>query len=227
MPGSSYIIISMLDELRKIDIFKDLPLPVLEKILSVARVQEIPASGILFQEQDVDVPVYFVLKGAVRVFRTSAGGREQNLTVLYPGDAFNLSVAFFPQGFSPASAVAVGAVRLMRISRDVFPKIVLGSPELSLAVLRELSIKLGQLTELVYDLSLRDVRSRLAKFLLTQHGLPGESIRWTHDRIAAQIGTSREVVSRLLRVFIQEAWIRMDRHRIIIADEDALKELTE
>lgn len=217
----------MLDELRKIDIFNELPLPVLEKILSVARVQEIPASGILFQEQDIDTPVYFVIKGAVRIFRTSAGGREQNLTVLYPGDAFNLPAAFFPQGFSPASAVAIGAVRLMRIPRDDFRKIVLESSDLSLAVLRELSIKLGQLTELVYDLSLRDVRSRLAKFLLAQHGLPEKSIRWTHDRIAAQIGTSREVVSRLLRVFVQEGWIRMDRHRIIVSNADALNELAE
>lgn len=217
----------MLDDLRKIEIFKDLPLPVLEKIISVAWVEEISSSGMLFQEQDADTPVYFVLKGIVRIFRTSAGGKEQNLTVLYPGDAFNLPGAFHPQGYAPASAVVVGAARLMCISRDDFRKIVSDNPALFTAVLRELSIKLEQLTEMVYDLSLRDVRSRLAKFLLSQHGLPVKPIRWTHERIAAQIGTSREVVSRLLRIFVHEEWIRMDRHRIIIVNEVALEELAE
>ena len=66
---------------------------------------------------------------------------------------------------------------------------------------------------------------RLARFLLAhaQADAEGETLlRWTHHEIAAQIGTVREVVSRALRAFVKEGVIEMQRHRIVIADLEAL-----
>lgn len=178
---------------------------------------------LIMLEGDADAPAFFVLSGAVRIFRTSLDGREQILISLAAGDAFNMPAAFVERGLAPASAAAVSPVRVLSIENAVLRHVVSQTPEIALAVLRDLALKLYHLTDLSYDLGLRSVRARLARFLLAQaqrqEAAPG---RWTHQEIAARIGTVREVVSRTLRVLTQEGLIRIERHQIVILDPEAL-----
>jgi CRP/FNR family transcriptional regulator len=120
--------------------------------------------------------------------------------------------------------VAVGPVELLSISCSDFSRIVGETPEIAQAVLRDFSQKLIHLTNLTHDLGLRTVRARLARFLLG-HGSAegGPPVRWTHQEIAAQIGTVREVVSRTMRSFVKEGLIRVERHRILVVDREALE----
>jgi CRP/FNR family transcriptional regulator len=91
-----------------------------------------------------------------------------------------------------------------------------------------MAIKVHHLTGLTHDLGLLSVRARLAGFLLShgqsQAGAPSPSahVRWTHQEIAAQIGTVREVVSRTMRAFVREGMIGLERHRILVLDREAL-----
>lgn len=214
-------------EIPHIEIFKNLSAPSLEKLQSVSRFIEKSAGEFIFQEQDPDTPVCFVIKGGVRVFKTGGDGKEQNLAIFNEGEVFNLPTAFFAERLAPASASAICKSRIMTISQQDFHRVVTGNPEIALAVLGDLSAKLEHLAALVHDLSLKDVRARLAKFLLEQHLSPDQSMKWTHEKIAAQIGTSREVVTRLLKVFTREGWLEINRHRIEIIKPATLKKIAD
>ncbi len=211
-------------DLDQIALFSGLGAAAQRHVLAVAAVRDYEDGQLILLEGSRDASVFFVLSGTVRVFRTSLEGREQNLIQLHSGDALNMPSAFAEPGDAPASAMARGEVELLSIPRAEFRYIVSQTPEIALAVLRDLSQKLYHLTELSRDLGLRTVRSRLARFLL-DHTRPMDDvpIRWTHQEIAAQIGTVREVVSRTLRSFADDGLIEMQRHRIVVRDAAALR----
>jgi CRP/FNR family transcriptional regulator len=188
-------------------------------------------------EGEPDAPVFVVREGSVRVFRTSLEGREQTLILLGAGAAINVPMAFLSTGrfaaaqgkpAAPASAVALSPVELAVVSRSDFCRTVIHTPALALVVLRDLAFKISHLTDLSRDLGLLSVRARLAGFLLSRGqsqgdpSAPSTHVRWTHQEIANQIGTVREVVSRTMRAFVKEGLIKLDRHRIVILDRDAL-----
>lgn len=185
-------------------------------------VREYSTGQIIMEEGDLDKPVFFILEGSVRAYRTNLDGRQQTLTYLTTGSGFNIPAAFSASHKAPASAEATTPVKSLEISQVDFSHIVSETPEISLAVLSDLSNRLEYFSDLVHDVSLRSVRSRLARFLLEQSHLTDRP-NWTQEEIAMQIGTSREVVSRALRSLIQEGLIKTDRQRILIIDEAALK----
>jgi CRP/FNR family cyclic AMP-dependent transcriptional regulator len=217
-----------LQDLEQIALFSELSSAALHRVLAVASSRSYDDGQVILLEGDRNAPVFFVLHGAVRVFRTSLEGREQNLIHLQAGDALNMPAAFAEADGAPASAMARGHVELISIARPGFRSITSQTPEIALAVLRDLSEKLYHLTELSRDLGLHTVRSRLARFLLAHaRSEDGAPIRWTHQEIAAQIGTVREVVGRTLRSFVEDGLVEMQRHRIVVRDAQALARETE
>lgn len=212
-----------LQDLKKIHLLAQLPENVLRQ-MATAVVPMHCDDGQMINLDDDQGAVYFVVKGMVRAFRSSLSGREQNLLHLKAGDAFNIPQAFSNQESPLISAVAIGEVQLMKIPFTSFQHIISRNPEAALAVLRDLSNKLVHLTQLTHDLSLRNVRARLARFLLDQSRAAVPSgIQWTQQEIAAQIGSVREVISRTMRSFVRDGLIRLDRQHIEILDEKALK----
>ncbi len=212
-----------MSELDRIDILADVGLAARRALAAVTRTCRYDDGQMVMLEGQPDAPVFFVLEGAVRVFRTSLDGREQTLIHLGPGAAFNMPAAFDDEGGAPANAAAVGRIVLLSVSRLDFCRIAIRTPEIALAVLRDFAAKLHHLTDLTRDLGLLSVRARLARFLLTYGQVEGSTpVRWTHQEIAAQIGTVREVVSRTLRAFVKDGLIKMERHRIVVLDYDAL-----
>ncbi len=210
-------------DLRKIQLFGHLPDSALEAICAASRVVDFAPHQVVLQAGDEEAPVFCVLAGRVRVFRMNLDGREQTLITLRPGAVFNLPAAFLPSQRSPASAMAESEARLLEISLSDFRRVASQVPEVALAVLGDLSVKLQHFTTLAHDLSLLSVRARLARFLLESMDRPAdETAHWTQEEIAARIGTVREVVSRTMRAFVQEGLIRLDRQRIVIEDADTL-----
>jgi CRP/FNR family transcriptional regulator, cyclic AMP receptor protein len=207
----------------KLQLFADVSPIALQALGQVAKLAVYQDGQVIMLEEDRDAPVFFVCEGAVRVFRTNADGREQTIIHLRTEDVFNMPTAFAHSHDAPASAMAIGHVKLIEISRRDFRRVVSENAEIALAVLRDLSDKLRYFVDLTHDLSLRSVRARLARFLLrqadSQHHLP----RRTHEEIAAQIGTAREVVSRTMRAFVNEGFIKIQPHTIIILNPPALK----
>ena len=169
--------------------------------------------------------LFFVVSGAVKVFKTSAEGKEQILSIVRPGDSFN-DIAAFDDGASPASAQAMTPVVLYGITRDNVRTILQEHPRVALNTTRVLADRTRRLVELVEDLSFRHVIGRVAKILL-EHASDGTSAkpRLTQQEMAAMAGTVREVVARSLKTLEEEGAIRLERHQIMVADKEALEEM--
>jgi len=171
--------------------------------------------------------LFFVVSGVVKIFKTSAEGKEQILGIVRPGGAFN-DIPVFDDGLNVASTQAMGPVALYGIKKADFRSILQKYPQVSLNVARVLAEQVRQIVSLVEDLSFRHVISRVAKILL-EHAVNGNAppSRLTHQDIAAMAGTAREVVGRSLKVLEDEGIIRLERHRIIIVDKKALELLVQ
>jgi len=178
---------------------------------------------ILFEDEPAEA-LYFVFSGVVKVFKTSANGKEQILQLIRPGGSFN-DVPVFSGGVNLASAEALGDIVLYYIKKGDVETIQRTYPQVALNVIHVLSRQIQHLISLVEDLSFRHVTERVAKILLEYAGDGGgEKPRLTQQDMAAMIGTAREMVGRSLKTLEEDGSIRMDRNRIIITDHMALRE---
>ena len=177
---------------------------------------------LLFEDEPAET-LYFVVDGAVKVFKTSHDGKEQILQIIRPGESFN-DVPVFSGDVNLTSAEAMGKVVLNVIKKSDLETVLREFPQVSLNVIHVLSQRVRQLVSLVEDLSFRQVTGRVAKMLLEYAG-DGSSDRprLTQQEMAAMIGTAREMVGRSLKSLEEDGVIKIDRHRIIVADIDALK----
>jgi CRP-like cAMP-binding protein len=171
--------------------------------------------------------LYFVVSGVVRVFKTSLEGKEQILNIVRPGESFN-DVPIFDGAPNPATAQAMGPAVVYGIRRSNLEPMLRGRPQVALNVIRVLAAQVRNLVSLVEDLSFRRVIGRVARILLEHAGdgttpLP----RLSQQEMAGIAGTAREVVGRSLKTLEEQGAIRLDRHRIVITDKEALREIME
>jgi len=210
--------------LARVPIFSDLS-DVELKFLSDRAVARHHASGeLIFSEGDPCTGLYIVESGDVRIFKTSAGGREQVLTIEHAGSSV-AELPVFDGGNYPASASAATDSQLLFISRNDFRALCLEHPEVALKVLRMVGLRLRRLVGIIEELSFTTVRHRLAALLLRLAREAGKGsgraefkIDASNQELASQIGTVRELVSRNLSRFQAEGLIAMDGKNITIPD---------
>ncbi len=166
--------------------------------------------------------VYFIVRGAVRIRRLSLEGREHVLAYLGPGELFNL-VSALDGAPNLATVDALTNATLYTIPCKRFRRIMREHHEVALAVLERLAAEVRRLSDMVEDLALHPVRTRLARFLLAHAESTRPPRHWTHEEIATNIGTVREMVGRTLRTFADEGLVRRERGRIIVVDRERLK----
>jgi CRP-like cAMP-binding protein len=216
-----------LDLLKKIPYFSGLGPADLESIKNLVFERTAERAELIVLEDEPAASLYFVASGAVSVFSTSAEGKEQILSIVRPGESFN-DVPIFDGGPNPASARTMGPVLLYGIKRNDMEAILRNHPQIALNVTRVLAKRVRQLVSLVEDLSFRHVISRVARILLENiRGETGHGPRLTQQEMAAMAGTAREVVGRSLKALEEQGAIKLDRHRIIITDKEALQKTME
>jgi CRP-like cAMP-binding protein len=178
---------------------------------------------ILLESEPADA-LYFVVSGVVKVFKTSTEGREQILQIVRPGESFN-DTPIFDGGLNAASAQAMGPVVLYGIKNSDMGTILRTHPQVALNVIRVLAQKIRHLVSLVEDLSFKHVTARLAKILLEYagDGVGPTKPRLTQQEMAAMAGTAREMIGRSLKELEDEGVIRLEHHRIVVTDKEALK----
>ena len=177
---------------------------------------------ILVFEGEPAEAMYYVTSGVVKVFKTSADGKEQILRIIRPGDTFNDVPAL--GGVNLASAAALSVAVLYGIKKKDLETLSRDFPQVALNIIKVLSIRVQEMISLVEDLSFRHVNSRVAKILLEYAG-NGDKPRLTQQEMAAMIGTAREMVGRSFRSLEAEGAIRVERNHIIIADYVILKKI--
>lgn len=169
--------------------------------------------------------LYFLVEGVVKSFKTSSEGKEQILNIVRPGDSFN-DVPAFDGEISPCSTEAMGAITLYEIGKGDLDVMLRRYPRIALNVIAVLARRVRHLVSLVEDLSFRNVISRVARILLENAGDgAGAGKKLTQQEMAAMAGTAREVVGRSLKSLEEDGIIRLDHHKIVISDIEALKEI--
>jgi len=168
--------------------------------------------------------LYFVADGAVKAFKTSADGKEQIFRIIRPGESFN-EVPVLSGGVNPFSIETMGPVVLNGMKKKDLETVMREYPQVALNVIHVLSMRVQELISLVEDFSFRHVTGRVAKMLLEYAGHSiGEGRRLTQQEMAGMIGTAREMVGRSLKSLEDEGAIRIERNRIIVTDQQALRE---
>lgn len=213
----------MTESLRGLPLFQGLDDAAVAEISRLAQRRSYAPGQLIGLEGESCTVVYFVAQGWVRVYKVSLEGREQVLARLGLGASLYL-VPAFDGGPNPASAEALTEAILYAFRRDDFLWLVHRHPQVALTALQDLAAKLRHLTALVEDLSLRTVEGRLAKLLLKLAAETDEAPRrMTQQEMAAQLGTVREVVGRILVELERDGLIRKERHRIVIVDRLSLE----
>ncbi len=177
--------------------------------------------AIVLSEGDDNRKLYLLASGAVKIFGTSAEGKEQITALARPGDSFN-DVAAFDGGAAPAAAQALTPLVVYAISGAILLERSCRLGSLAANIVRSLAVRVRQLGALVADLSFRPVAGRLARILLEQMD-SGHTPHLTQRDMAAMAGTAREVVARALRSLEDDGVIDIQRHRIVILDRKALE----
>ena len=184
---------------------------------------------IVFSEGEPCAGMYVVESGHVRIYKSSASGREQVLNIEGPGSSV-AELPVFDGGNYPASVSAVDGATLLFVSKQDFQALCLAHPQVALKVLRVVGARLRNLVGIIEELSFTTVRHRLASFLVRQaqkgeHTAQGieVSLPASNQELAAQIGTVRELVSRNLSRLQSEGLIRMEGRSVTIPDVKALE----
>ncbi len=214
-----------MESLKNINYFSGLNAAGLDSIQKFVFERAVAGGKTILFEGEPAGAIYFVVSGLVRVFKTSADGKEQVLYLVHPGESFN-DVPVHGGEYNLASARAMGPVILYGIRKSHLAAVFREYPQVALNVIQVLSRRVEYLVSLVEDLSFRSVTNRVAKILLeyTSDGT-GQKPRLTQQDMAAMAGTVREMVGRALKTLEEEGTIRLNRQRIIITNKEALKEM--
>jgi CRP/FNR family cyclic AMP-dependent transcriptional regulator len=188
------------------------------------------AGEMVFSEGEPCTGLYVVESGQIRIFKSSAAGREQVLSIEGPGSSV-AELPVFDGGNYPASVAAIEPATLLFVSKQDFQALCLTHPQVALKVLRVVGARLRRLVGIIEELSFTTVRSRLASFLLrtaqkdgkpTPQGVQIE-LPSSNQELASQIGTVRELVSRNLSRLQSEGIIQIDGRVLVIHDPNALE----
>jgi len=200
MPAVSPI---LLNTLRHAQLFSALDERELNSLGARASLKQFTAGDFLFSEGEPCAGLFIVISGSVRIFKSSTGGREHVLSIEGPGGSI-AELPVFDGGRYPASAAAVQPSELLFLSRNDFRAICLEHPEVSLKVLEVVGGRLRRLVGIIEELSFTTVRDRLHTWLTRQARADGRTnergmvltLNESHQELASQIGTVRELVSR-------------------------------
>jgi CRP/FNR family transcriptional regulator len=205
------------------------------QLLAARTVRKIFSAGeLLFSEGEPCNGLHIISHGRVRIFKTSVNGREQVLAVNIPGESI-AEIPVFDGGPYPASAVAIEDAEIAFVSRRDFNAYCLEHPEVALKVLSVVGGRLRRLVAIIEELSFTTIRQRLIAALLklaqsegvkTARGIEFQ-LPATHQELANQLGTVRELISRNLMRLQAEGVLDVDARQIVVKDMKGLSALIE
>lgn len=218
--------------LKRIPLFAGLKEEDLRRIKAIALPKRIVKREVLFSDGEEAKGFYAILSGKVKLYKISPEGKEQILHVVSAPDAF-AEAALYLEGTYPAFAEALDDCQLLFFPKRDFIQLIEKNPQLGINMIVSLSHFLRKFVLLIEDLSLKEVSSRIAKYLLdlsiksSQEGKnPSEvELDLTKSQLASKLGTISETLSRTLAKMKSKGIIEVKKNRISILDREALEEL--
>jgi CRP/FNR family transcriptional regulator, dissimilatory nitrate respiration regulator len=216
-------------QISAIPLFQGLAAEHLKHLSSIVVEKLCRRGQVIFSEGDEGDGFYVVASGRVKVFKLSHEGKEQILHILGAGEPFGEVPVFAGEHF-PAHAEALEETRVLFFPRAAFVELIKNNPSLALNMLAMLSRRLRRFSNLIEDLSLKEVPGRLSAYLLYLSETKSRSSSLTLDiskaQLASLLGTIPETLSRILARMSSEELIESDGQRSIkIVDREGLEEL--
>lgn len=218
--------------LRRTPLLEALPEPVLATIAGFTAVHRLARGETLFWEHDPAAFLPVLLSGRLKLFRADAEGREQVLHVVRAPASFAEAAVFGP-GVFPATAQALEAGTVARVSAAELVSLLHRRPEVALAILTSFSVWMRRLVDLIDGLALRSVEERVAAYLWSAFvrsgaaSLRGASLRLEEPKhvVASLCGTAPEVLSRTFRKLEKHGVVRVEGPVVVLLDPEALATL--
>lgn len=221
-----------LEDLRRMSYFAPLSDDDARRFVAELSVRTYAPREIIMAEDEPSSGFYFLRSGKARIYRTGHDGREQTFRLVNAGDTFG-EVPVFDLGRNPATVEALENSEVVLIPSTSFVHLLQRHPVVAMELLKHFARRLRAFTELVEQISLQTVQSRLARYLYQLAREEGERAgegvvvprEITQQDLASLVGSVREVVSRTLKVMEEDGIVEVRRRDIIIRDIQALKQL--
>jgi CRP/FNR family transcriptional regulator len=198
-----------------------LPAALLQRIVDTLQTLSVPAGTTVFDEHQPCRGFPFVLAGAIRVVKPSASGRELPLYRVLAGESCILSSScLLGHADYNARGVSEGPTTLALLPRPLFDEM-LGEPAFRDFVFALFAARMAGLMQLVEEVAFRKLDQRLAALLLGK----GRVVHATHQQLADELGSVREMVSRLLKGFAEQGLVRLGREQIEVLDAAGLRKV--
>ena len=212
------------EALKNVDLFNNVSEEELTRLSSIMSEQDVRKDGIVVSRDEVGNSMFLILKGRMKVVIQGDNGREVILTILKAGEFFG-EMGLIDDLPRSASVVAAEDAKLLVLHRAQFAEHIAKSPTTALNVMSELSRRLRRADEIISNLALLDVYSRVAHIMIDLAKRDGQEVeegilireKPTQQDIASMIGTSRETVSRVLSEFQRRGFVEMRGREILLS----------
>lgn len=201
--------------MRAFPMFRQSPPKMIQSLLDAVKLAKFSSNTLLYLEGDGCRAIGFLLSGEIRVYKVGEQGREITLYGILPGEICILNAACILSGRSyPACAAAVEDGEMLMLPETVFLRLIAEYEDMRKFVFRLFSDRFAVIVELIDEVVFARMDTRIKDYLLekSENGL----LPVTHQKIADDLGSSREVVSRLLKDLEKKGRVRLYRNLIEI-----------
>lgn len=200
----------------------DLALAQLDDLLGRAQVRRVPAGTVLFDENSPCQAFPMLVEGSVKVMKVAPSGRELQLYRVLPGESCILTTScMLGRALYPAKGVSESRTTFVALPPSLFNELVGGHEPFRNYVFGLFAERITELMQLVEAVAFHKLDQRLAALLLGK----GRLVRTTHQQLADELGSVREIVSRLLKAFAEQGLVSLGREQIEIVDAMGLRRI--
>ncbi|WP_417226697.1 Crp/Fnr family transcriptional regulator [Amphritea sp.] len=193
------------------------------KILSQAKRVDLPAGQVVFQQGNACHHFIIVTSGVVKVLGRNANGRELILYRIENQGTCVLTTSCLLGGEAyPAEGITETDVTAFLLPLSDFQRAMTDSSGLRQFIFDSYGERLAKLITLVQEIAFERIEKRLARYLI-EHVGPGSVLLRSHQEIADELGTAREVISRQLKAFEQKEWVALGRNQVLFLNKGALR----
>jgi CRP/FNR family transcriptional regulator len=216
--------------LRGCQLFVGLAPADLSAVTDITVVKSLDKGDYLFREGDPSQGFYVVQKGAINVHRVNAIGKEQVIRIFRAGESLAEATLATLSGY-PADARAVEPSQVLLVQKSGFLSLLRRQPDLALRMLGSMSMHLRDLVGQLEDMTLKDVETRLANWLIKRCPQPESGqpvtieLKTTKRVLAAELGTVSETFSRTLAKFREQKLVAVKGKTLTILSPNKLREL--
>ena len=214
-----------IDFLRSVNIFSDLSESELNSIQELCKTRKYPKNSMIILEEEMGDVVFIVMSGTVKITRVNDEGKEVILAMLGSGEVFG-EMAILDGESRSANALSQENCEVVTINREDFLNLLKTNNKVSLSLMTEFAIRLRKSDQQIEALSLDDAEHRIGVSILNlaeemgvirQGIVTVENLPYQQD-IANMAGTSRETVSRVMKIFEERGLITKTGHKLSIPD---------